>query len=100
MQTLASKIDGKRVRIVEVNSLSPLSHVRIELKEQKRKERYPVLTDLHKEVAKDFYVEKVPAIFIVDTRGKIRFVGHMAPWKELKKVIDTCIEEDKKRKGD
>jgi peroxiredoxin len=92
MQTLAAKVDRKKVQIVEVNVLSPLSHVRIELREQKRKYGYPVLLDFYKKVGKRFYVKDVPAIMIVDTEGVIRFGDYQPTWKEMKKEIDKCLK--------
>ena len=100
MQILARKVDRKRVQIIEVNVLSPRSHVLIELEEQERNQEYPVLLDPYKTIANGFFTDKTPKIFIVDTKGVIRFKGHMASWKELKKEIDKWLKDEKRQNDD
>ena len=103
MQALAGRVESEKVQIIEVNVLSQIEHIRIELKEQKRKHEYPVLVDndidADKRVASKFFVEKSPTIFIVDPAGKIRFIGHMVPCKEMEKIIDEILEEEKRKNG-
>jgi len=101
MQILAGELDADKVQLIEVNVLSPIEYIRIELEQQKRKHDYPVLVDndvdSEKRVAGKFFVDRSPMIFIVDLKGKIRFIGHLVPWKKLKKVIDEILEEENKK---
>jgi len=100
MQILASKVEGKWVQIVEVNVLSPRSHVLVELEEQKRKEKYPVLLDPYKNIANGFFTDRTPKIFIVDTEGIIRFIDHMPKWKKMKKAVDKWVRKAKRKEYD
>ena len=94
IQILAREIDKEKAQVLEVNVLTPLEQIRIELNEQKRKEEYAVLCDFDKKIANGFFVERTPTIFIVDTKGIIKFIGNEASWKELKEEIDKYVIKD------
>ena len=101
MQILAAEVDADKVQLIEVNVLSPIEYIRIELEQQKRKHDYPVLVDndlnSEKRIAGKFFVDRSPTIFVVDPAGEIRFIGHMVPWKKLKKMTDEVLEEEKQK---
>ncbi|MEN3013818.1 MAG: TlpA disulfide reductase family protein [Endomicrobiia bacterium] len=70
----------KGLEIISINISEPQKIVSEFVK--KKNIQYKVALDLNAEVAKRYYIRKIPTNFMIDINGKIVFKGHILPSKE------------------
>ena len=89
LKKVVDEYKGKNVIVVDVDISEPAEIVRKHATE--KGQNYLTLLDEDGAIARQYGIEGIPLVLVVDKQGKIVYAGAYTPFEELKKAIDAAL---------
>jgi len=85
--------------LVQILSVNPVNREgKIEADAKNYKLNYPVLIGRDSQIVKDYQIQALPLLILIDTEGTIVFIEKFVPFEKIQEAIDPLIQ--KMKEGD